>query len=249
MGPVQRAIRARFPVVPITLHTFGQQKPFELSVIDRAGIVLRLGNGGWKTPLPWECLESIPAFLGRQGGWVRAGGIRSVDGEPGTLDEHLKKCQKRDVARWLVRVLADAAVVDVSVGPPLCIRVHHASAGRVSMSLLRKLRGDAAGTPSEKPSAPSGAWGGGQFARANGDHIEVRFHDAAEAKLAIEQLGDLMGQWQGEKSELAAAKAEEIAKHAAILNELKARQAKIDGLIRSTGGAIARVEAYARRNA
>jgi hypothetical protein len=258
MGPVEKAIRARFRAVPTTLYTFGQQKPFELSVIDRDGIVLRLGKGGWTTPLTWECLESIATFLGRHGGWVRAGGIHSVDGEPGTLDEHLKKYQKRDVARWLVRVLADAGVVDVSAGPPLSVRLHQTSAGRASMSLLRKLRGGGRESPPQTAAAAtSEEWKPGQFARASSERIEVRFHDAAEAKLATEQLRDLKTEWQGKRGELAAAKAEEtakhaamaneMAKHAAIVNEIANRQTKVEIFLRRIDGVIAQVEAYALR--
>lgn len=113
---VEAAIKAAFPVVPVTLHTIGQGKPFVLETIDADGIVLLLGSGGWWTRASSECLESIPGFL-RGRGWVRVGGVHSVQGEPGTLDEHLKRFLKRDVARWLVVVLAAAGVVEVREGP------------------------------------------------------------------------------------------------------------------------------------
>ena len=122
MGPVEDAIRTKFSA-PVTLHTLGQRKPFKLSAIDNDGIVLLLGEGEWPTRLSWECLESVPTFLRGQAGWVPAGGKHSVAGEPGTLDKHLKRYQKTDVARWLVRVLGDAGVVEVSEGPPLRLRL------------------------------------------------------------------------------------------------------------------------------
>ena len=122
MGPVEHAIRTTLRA-PVTLHTVGQRKPFKLSAIDDDGIVLLLGRGEWHTRLSWECLESVPAFLRAQPGWVPAGGVHSVEGEPGTLDEHLKGYLKRDVARWLVPVLGDAGIVDVSEGPPLKLRL------------------------------------------------------------------------------------------------------------------------------
>ncbi len=122
MGPVEHAIRMKLRA-PATLYTVGQRKPFRLSAIEADGIVLLLGKGEWHTHLSWECLESIPAFLRGQSGWVPAGGARSVAGEPGTLDEHLKGYLKRDVARWLARVLADAGIVDLAEGPPLRLRL------------------------------------------------------------------------------------------------------------------------------
>lgn len=122
MGPVEHAIRTKF-TAPATLYTVGQRKPFKLNAIEDDGIVLLLGRGEWHTHLSWECLESIPAFLQGQPGWMPAGGVHSVAGQPGTLDEYLKGYLKRDVARWLVRVLADAGVVDLSEGPPLRLRL------------------------------------------------------------------------------------------------------------------------------
>ena len=122
MGPVQQAIQKTFST-PVTLHTLGQRKPFALSEIDAEGVVLLLGKNRAHTRLRWECLESVPAFLGAQDGWVPAGGKRSVTGEPGTLDGHLKQYLKRDVARWLVRVLLDAGVVYAAEGKPLRVRV------------------------------------------------------------------------------------------------------------------------------
>jgi len=47
----------------------------------------------------------------------------SVAGEPGTLDQHLKRYLKRDVARWLARVLNDAGVVDLSERPGLSVQL------------------------------------------------------------------------------------------------------------------------------
>ena len=122
MGPVQQALRRTF-TAPVTLHTLGQGKEFALADVDREGIVLLLGRNRARTRLSWECLESIPVFLRGQVRWVPAGGARSVAGEPGTLDEHLKRYLKRDVARWLVRLLLDANVVQIAQGAPLRLRV------------------------------------------------------------------------------------------------------------------------------
>jgi hypothetical protein len=123
VGPVERAVRSRF-TAPATLHTLGQNKPFILRTIDQDGIVLLLGKGQWHTRLTWECLETVVPFLHQHPGWVPAGGKFSVAGEPGTLDQHLKGCLKRDVARWLARLLSDAGVLEVAQRPELSIRLH-----------------------------------------------------------------------------------------------------------------------------
>jgi hypothetical protein len=116
MGPVERAIRAKFKP-PATLCTLAQRKPFQISVIDSRGIVLLLGIQESPVRLSWECLESIPAFLRSQPGWVPAGGAHSVEGDTGTVDEFLKGWVKTDVARWLACVLRDAGIVEVIDGP------------------------------------------------------------------------------------------------------------------------------------
>jgi len=126
LGRVEQAIRSRL-TVPVTLYTFGREKPFVLSVMDGDGIVLLLGEGEWHTRLTWECLESVVPFLRGHAGWVPAGGKFSVAGEPGTLDQHLKRYLKRDVARWLARVLSDAGVVQVSERPALSLRLSERS--------------------------------------------------------------------------------------------------------------------------
>ncbi len=117
------------------------------------------------------------------------------------------------------------------------------------MAFLRKLRGDErASTAESAPSMTGELWLPGRFARASGDRVDVRFHDAAEAMVAAQQLRDLRSQWQDQKRELAAAYAEEIAKHAAIVNEMKSRQAGIEVVIVRIDGALRQVDAYARRN-
>jgi hypothetical protein len=46
-----------------------------------------------------------------------------VEGNPGTLDGYLKGCIKRDTAAWVARVLADAGVVQLDLGPPVRVRL------------------------------------------------------------------------------------------------------------------------------
>ena len=122
MGPVERAVRARYSRAPATIHTVGQGAPFTLAKIERDRIVLLLGEKQAYTPLSWECLESVVLFL-RGRGWVKVGGQRSVAGEPDTLDEHLKTFIHRDVAHYLSALLAEAGVVEVSRRPVRVRRV------------------------------------------------------------------------------------------------------------------------------
>lgn len=101
-----------------TLTTYRQGAQFVIAEYDADGLVLLLGTGRHRTRLPWACLEGIPAFLKGQG-WVVAGGQFSTEDEADTLDEYLKRWLKRDVARWLVRVLDVAGLVEVDAGRPL----------------------------------------------------------------------------------------------------------------------------------
>jgi hypothetical protein len=122
MGPVEQAIRARFRP-PVTLYTLGRRSPFVIEQIDDSGIVLLLGKGRHWTPLAWGCLENLVPYLRRASGWVRAGGTYVIEGEPGTLDEPLKKCLNRQTSRWVAVVLREAGVVDADPGPPLRVKL------------------------------------------------------------------------------------------------------------------------------
>ena len=115
------------------------------------------------------------------------------------------------------------------------------------MSFLRRHGGRETPPPAAAPPAPADQWDPGRFARASGEGVEVRFHDATEAKHAAEQLHALLEDWQKAMLDLAAAHAEEMAKHAGIVNEMKERQARIERVVRQIHAAIAQVEAYTRR--
>ena len=121
MGPVEQAIRANLRA-PSILRTIGQGRPFELHRVDSEGIVLLLGaNRAW-TRINWDCMEGIVPYLVRQRGWVRAGGVHSVDSEAGTLDAYLKGCLNRGAANVVAVILRDAGIVDVDPGLPLSVR-------------------------------------------------------------------------------------------------------------------------------
>ena len=120
MGPVEQAIRHRLSAGS-RLHTISRPSPFLLDKVDGRGIVLKLAMR-WPTRLSWQCLEDTVPYL-RARGWVRAGGVYSLESAPGSLDEHLKGCVKRDTTNWVVVVLRDAGVLDVDPGPPLMVRL------------------------------------------------------------------------------------------------------------------------------
>jgi hypothetical protein len=100
MGPVERAIRGTFSA-PMTLETLARRKPFTLNAMPGDGILLALGETGSAAHISWECLEGVPAFLRVHPGWVRAGGAHVATGEPGTLDEHLKRDLQTHVAYYV----------------------------------------------------------------------------------------------------------------------------------------------------
>jgi hypothetical protein len=120
VGPVERAIRAKLSAGS-RLHTISRPSPFLLDKIDGRGIVLNLAMR-WPTRLSWQCLEGTVPYL-RARGWVRAGGVHSLESPPGSLDEYLKGCVKRDTTNWVVVILREAEVVEVEVGPPLMVRL------------------------------------------------------------------------------------------------------------------------------
>jgi hypothetical protein len=129
MGPVERAIRGTFSA-PQTLETLARRRPFTLSAIDAQGIVLSLGDTGSAARVSWECLEGVPAFLRDHPGWLRAGGRHVATGEPGTLDEHLKRDLQTHVANYVTRVLWDAGVIEVAMGQPVRLRLRESRPGR-----------------------------------------------------------------------------------------------------------------------
>ena len=119
-GPVEAAIRDKLRS-GVTLWLLARGKPFVLQY-DSAGLVLLQGESGARIRVTWNCLEGVPAFM-RGNGWLSLGGSRSAAGDPGTLDEYFKRHIKRDVARWVGRVLSEAGVVDVQLGRPVQVRL------------------------------------------------------------------------------------------------------------------------------
>jgi hypothetical protein len=120
MGPVEAAIRARFPARE-RLHTPIDKKPFELFAVDEKGIVLKLQTRATPIRIDWEVLEGIPAFL-QDKGWVNAAGMYTEGAEP-TLDDYLKPHTTENVGRWLAVILSEAEVVLLKRGKPIRLKL------------------------------------------------------------------------------------------------------------------------------
>src|SRR6266511_6354921 len=129
MGPVERAIKDRIGEGR-ELHTPARKARFVVGRIDERGIVLLLGKGGWRTRLSWECLEGIVPFLSERG-WIVIGGVYETAGQPGTLDEYLKRCTRTSTSRWVAAVLAEAGIVELSAESPVRLRLTPALQGSV----------------------------------------------------------------------------------------------------------------------
>ncbi len=120
-GPVQAAIRAHVRA-GARLPTPTGRAVFVVHELNPTGIVLLLGPKRAWTPLSWECLEGIPEFL-RGHTWVRVGANRDVHGNPGTLDEYLKGCMKRQTADYVAVVLERAGIVELDRDLPARVRL------------------------------------------------------------------------------------------------------------------------------
>ncbi|MEO8458380.1 MAG: hypothetical protein ABI559_11260 [Chloroflexota bacterium] len=116
MGPVETAIRARFPR-PERLFTPTDKKPYELYDLGLKSISLKLGTRANPVRIEWAVLEGIPDFL-RDKGWVNAAGMY-VEGGPPTLDHYLKPHVTENVGRWLAHILSEADIVRLRRGKPV----------------------------------------------------------------------------------------------------------------------------------
>lgn len=121
MGPVQQAIRNNLHDDQ-HLETPGRGAPFILESIDRDGIVLLLGKGQHRTPIPWEALETIPDLL-RGRGWVRTTGSFEANPDTTTLDGHLKQYVYRETSNWVAVVLEHAGVLELDRTRPITARL------------------------------------------------------------------------------------------------------------------------------
>lgn len=115
-GRVEAAIRAAVPI-GTPLRTPSGRGRFTVTRYTTEGLVLLLGAKEAWTPVPWSALEEVPDLL-RGRGWVRVGGVYTMDRVPGTLDGHLKQSIARATAGWVAVVLEKAEVVHLDRTPP-----------------------------------------------------------------------------------------------------------------------------------
>ncbi|MGO8727761.1 MAG: hypothetical protein ACLQK8_13845 [Streptosporangiaceae bacterium] len=120
-GKVQDAVREAVPAA-MPLATPSGRGQFTIARYTTDALVLLLGVKQWPTRLPWRALEEIPDLL-RGRDWVLIGSVYSHDSPRGSLDEHLKKYQKRATAGWVAVVLEKAAVITIDRSRPARIKL------------------------------------------------------------------------------------------------------------------------------
>jgi hypothetical protein len=125
MGPGENAVRAHL-YSGQELKTPGQDKPFWVEDLNDEGIVLLLGSGRWRTPIPWEALEGVAELL-RGRGWVRTSGSYSSEGDTTTLSGYLKQFVYRETANWVAVVLTEAGVLELDRSRPIRARLRAAN--------------------------------------------------------------------------------------------------------------------------
>jgi hypothetical protein len=121
VGPVERAVRTKLREGE-ELLTPGQGRPFVVHRIRTDGIVLLLGEGRWRTLVPWEALEGVPDLLNGRG-WVRTSGGFTVDRDATTLSGYLKQYVNRETANWVAVVLAAAGILELDRARPITARL------------------------------------------------------------------------------------------------------------------------------
>jgi hypothetical protein len=121
VGDVEKAVRAKLHPGQ-ELRTPRQSKPFWLEDLNNDGIILLLGSGRWRTPIPWEALEGVADLLRGQG-WVRTSGSFTSEGDTATLSGYLKQYVYRETANWVAVVLAEAGVLELDRSRPIRARL------------------------------------------------------------------------------------------------------------------------------
>ncbi len=121
-GAVESAVRRSISNGQL-LHTPSRHAPFVVAKVDDEGVVILLGEGRGAIRLSWDCLEGLIPFIISHGGEVPIGGRYQVEGNPGTLDEHLKGCVKTTTAGWVAAMLEEAEVLQINRVLPATVRL------------------------------------------------------------------------------------------------------------------------------
>lgn len=120
-GRVEGAVRAAISPGDL-LATPSGRGHFRVAQYTPDELVLLLGEQEWRTPLPWQALEDLPDFL-RNRGWVRIGSVFSSDSEAASLDEYMKRFQRRATAGWVAVVLEKAQVLAIDRSRPARLKL------------------------------------------------------------------------------------------------------------------------------
>jgi len=118
-GRVEGAVR-RVVTPGKLLATPSGRGHFKVACYGADGLILLLGEKEARTPLPWRALEGLPGLL-RGRCWVPIGSFYSVDSQPGSLDQNLKRFVNRATAGWVAVVLECAGVVTLDWARPMRI--------------------------------------------------------------------------------------------------------------------------------
>ena len=122
MGPLERRIKQHIAPGSVLKSIPGKAR-FQIESLEGDALMLLLGQMKNKTPLPWDGVEGIPAFL-RGRDWVRIGAVKESSSIPGTLDQYLKEnLTKRMTAGYVARILVDAGIVEADPEPPAKVRL------------------------------------------------------------------------------------------------------------------------------
>jgi hypothetical protein len=121
MGRVESAVRESV-YEGMVLATPAQAKPFEVAEITRDGIVLLLGQGRWRTPIPWDALEGLADLLRGQG-WVRTSGAYERAEDTTSPSGYLKQFVDRETSNWVMVVMERAGVVELDRRRPVRARL------------------------------------------------------------------------------------------------------------------------------
>jgi hypothetical protein len=120
-GPVETAIRKAVREGDV-LGSVPRKAPFVVSQLRSDALVLALGEQATLTPIPWEALEGVSAFLkGR--GWVGIGARHSKDVDAELFDGYLQQFVPRSVGSYVPAVLERAGIVEIDRKRPAAVRL------------------------------------------------------------------------------------------------------------------------------
>ncbi|GMV85084.1 MAG: hypothetical protein AMXMBFR80_09410 [Dehalococcoidia bacterium] len=120
-GPVETAIRKAVHEGDV-LGSVPRKAPFRVAALRSDALVLALGEQATLTPIPWEALEGVPAFL-RGRGWVGIGARHSKDVDAELFDGYLQQFVRRSVGSYVPAVLERADIVEVDRKRPAAVKL------------------------------------------------------------------------------------------------------------------------------